>query len=291
MTKAKEIWVRKASGDKEIFSEYKLRRSLERARVSPLLVDEVIRHVRSKLIEGMSTSDIYRHAYSFLRKEKPPAASQYILKRAVLELGPTGHPFERLIGEVLRSMGFSVRVGQAVDGFCVSHEVDVLAENKGRQIVIESKFHNRPGYKTDVKVALYVQARFEDIKRKLLAQSPRPYKSLEAWLVTNTKLTSDAIRYAECVGLKAISGDYPPGSGLFDLIKQSGLYPLTCLTTLSKPQKKQLLSRGAVLCKDIIGDEGMLKSIGLKGQRIGRVITETTYLCGLGRPGSRLTEL
>jgi Holliday junction resolvase-like predicted endonuclease len=290
MTKPKEIRTKKASGDGEIFCEYKLRRSLERARVSPLLIDEVVRHVESKLIEGMSTSEIYRQAYSFLRKEQPLAACQYTLKRAVLELGPTGHPFERLVGEVLKSKGFSVRVGQTVAGFCVFHEVDVIAENKGRQIVVESKFHNRPGYKTDVKVALYVQARFEDIKRKLLAQSPRLDKSIEAWLITNTKLTSDAIRYAECVGLKAISGNYPLGSGLFDLIKQAGLYPLTCLTTLSIIQKKQLLSRGALLCNEIIGDEGMLKSVGLQGQRIGRVITETTYLCGLGRPGDQLTE-
>jgi len=33
-----------------------------------------------------------------------------------------------------------------------------------KHIFVEAKFHNRLGVKTDLKVALYVKARFDDLK-------------------------------------------------------------------------------------------------------------------------------
>ena len=101
-----------------------------------------------------------------------------------------------------------------MQGACVSHEIDVIAEKTTAALVIECKFHNQPGTKSDVKVALYVQARFEDIQKQWQKQPEPSRKFHEVWLATNTKLTSDAIQYASCVGLKAIGWDYPPNNGL-----------------------------------------------------------------------------
>ena len=44
-----------------------------------------------------------------------------------MELGPSGFPFEKLVGKILEQEGFETRVGVIVQGNCVQHEVDVIA--------------------------------------------------------------------------------------------------------------------------------------------------------------------
>ena len=271
----------KASGEVEPFSEAKLRRSLERVKASPTIIEGIVAHVRQEFINYSKTRDIYRHAFSLLRKHERPAAARYSLKRAIMELGPTGHPFENLVGELLKLRGFSVKVASIVQGLCVSHEVDVVAEQGSRHIMVECKFHNEQGIKSDVKVALYVEARFQDIEKAWQKDPAHTQKFHEAWLVTNTQLTSDAIAYASCVGMKAIGWNYPAQGSLQDLIEQAGLHPLTCLTTLSYSNKRVLLDKGLVLCKDVAKNKKALQAIGFNQPKIAQVEKEIVQLCGI----------
>lgn len=277
----KEIFIIKASGEKEPFSDLKLRHSLERAGASFPIINEIINHIRNEIKDGMKTSDIYRRAFSLLRKQDRLVAGRYALKRAIMELGPSGHPFEKLVAELLRVRGFSVEVGRIVQGICVSHEIDVVAEKDDRHIMIECKFHNQPGIKSDVKVALYVQARFEDVQKQWQKQPNHGRKFHEAWLVTNTKLTSDAIQYASCVGMKAIGWSYPTDGSLQNLIESAGLHPLTCLTTLSRAHKRLLLDRGLVLCKEILENKNFLEELDLSEPRIAQIEKEINKLCNI----------
>ena len=282
MKTEKEIFIVKASGERERFSERKLRRSLEKSRASPELIEEVVKHIKRELKDGMRTADIYRHAFSLLRKRYPLSAARYSLKKAIMELGPSGHPFERFVGELLKTQGFSVEIGKIHKGFCVSHEIDVVAEKDNRHIMVECKFHNQPGIKSDVKVALYVQARFEDIEKQWKIRPGHGQKFHEAWLVTNTKLTNDAIQYANCVKMKAIGWNYPAKESLQNLIEKSGLHPLTCLTTLSRFQKRHLLDQGLILCKDVSQNKNLLKSMGINEPKITQIFEEIDKLCQMG---------
>ncbi|MES0278519.1 MAG: ATP cone domain-containing protein [Dehalococcoidales bacterium] len=273
-----ELTIVKASGEREPFSEAKLRNSLERAGTPPDLVELTVSHVRGELRDDMKTADIYRRAFGFLRKHGRLSASRYSLKKAIMSLGPTGYPFEKLVGAVLRASGFSVEIGQHIRGYCVSHEVDVVAQKGERRIIVESKYHNKPGYKTDVKIALYVKARFDDIRKRIQEEDGGNGLS-ETWLITNTRLSLDAIRYCECTGIKAIGWDYPKNDGLQNLIETAGLHPLTSLTSLTSSQKKQLLRQGAVMCRDLTEDGRLLESIGLMGTKATRVLHEIADLC------------
>ncbi len=278
----KEVWIIKASGERELFSVNKLRSSLKKAGVSPQIIEEVVSHVAAELKDGMKTSAIYRHAFSYLRRKQPLAASRYNIKKAILALGPTGYPFEKIIGEILKTQGFSIEVGKILPGFCVTHEIDVIAENKMRFVMVESKFHNQAGYKTDVKVALYIKARFDDVKKRL----PKDGKPAEAWLVTNTKMTSDAIKYADCAGIKTIGWNHPPQGSLQQLIERSGLHPLTCLTSLTVSQKKQLVARGVILCREVMEDRSILAAIGLNKEKAAKAMQEIKGLCRLQKMGN-----
>ncbi|MDP2741642.1 MAG: restriction endonuclease [bacterium] len=286
----KEIFVIKASGEKELFSDLKLRNSLEKAKTPLDVTEKIIDQIRSGMKDGMKTSDIYRYAFLLLRKHDRSTAGRYSLKQAVMELGPSGHPFEKFVGELLKTRGFAIKVGEVVQGICVSHEIDVMAEKDESHIMVECKFHNQSGIKSDVKVTLYVQARFEDVQRQWQKQPNHGKKFHEIWLITNTKLTSDAIQYASCVGMKAIGWSYPPNGSLQNLIENAGIHPLTCLTTLSNIHKRLLLDRGLVLCKEILENKTILQGIGFNESKIKQIKQEINNLCKVNSRINNLTQ-
>jgi hypothetical protein len=186
--------------------------------------------------------------------------------------------FEDFIAEIFRKKGFDAETGKIVRGFCVEHEVDVVAWNNEKLIMVEAKFHNELGIKSDLKIALYVKARFDDL-RKMTFKYGKERQLDEGWLVTNTKFTSTAIEYGSCQGgLRMIGWNYPPVGNLHDMILESKLHPITCLSSLNGREKKELLDKGVVLCKSILENQDLLISIGLNGSKGQKVIEEIETL-------------
>jgi len=243
----RKLFVTKASGATEPFSAGKLLYSLKVAGASPKRANEIVEEVRLRLKSGVHTRDIHRMALEFLEGGASSLPARYNLKQALLELGPTGHPFETFVGHVFVSLGYRTQIRQMIRGRCVAHEVDVVARKGNEHIVVEVKFHNHPGFKTDVKTVLYVKARFDDI----VAGSARRPHVHQIWLVTNTKFTSEAVTYALCSGIQLLGWNYPVSGSLQRLAEDAGLIPITALTTLSAKNKQQLLSEGTVLCRQL----------------------------------------
>lgn len=258
---ADTITIIKASGQREAFDPEKLRFSLLNSGASQEEAEEVLKHLEPELKNGMSTHDIYHHAFSILTKMSRPVARSYSLRRAVMDLGPSGFPFEDFVAEILRAQGFQCIPRQTVIGGCVPHEVDVVAYNNKKLIMVEAKFHNELGTKSDLKVVLYVKARFDDIKDNVYDYGGNDRKVTDSWLVTNTKFSSTAIHYAECKNMTLIGWNYPEKNNLQDMIENEGLHPVTCLTTLSNDEKKQLLAGGVVLCSSIKERPQVLKDL------------------------------
>lgn len=269
--------VMKADGEREPFDPVKLERSLQHAGASSTVRAQVLSHVLQELRADMTTEDIYRRAFQMLKHEdQAPVAARYSMKRALFSLGPSGFPFEQFLSEVLRAHGWVVKTDQMLMGRCAPHEVDVVAEKEGRRVGIEAKFHNEPGGKTDIKDALYVHARYEDLKKAPLASM----RVDEGWLVTNTHFTKNAIRYARCSNLTILAWDYPRGRGLMHLIDEVGVHPLTALTTLTDGEKRRMLDSKVVLCKSVQAPH-LLEEYGVAPSRIPHVVDEAKRLCGI----------
>ncbi len=277
MKDAREIYIVKENGQKELFDHSKLENSLLRAGAEVATVDDIVNHVALELKDGMSTSQIYKHAFFLLEKKQKPIAFRYSLRRAITDLGPSGFPFEDFIAHILREKGYEALTGQMVLGGCVEHEVDVVAWNENKLIMAEAKFHNELGIKSDLKIALYVKARMDDLQGNVYFYG-KERRVDEGWLITNTKFTSTAIHYAECKGLTLIGWNYPKKGNLQDMIIDSGLHPLTCLSSISSTQKKTLLARGVVLCKTLKEDPAILKSLGLSDEKITKIVEEINSL-------------
>jgi hypothetical protein len=272
-----EIYITKTNGSKEIFSEEKLRQSLVNSGATKDTANHIVDHILKELEEGMSTSMIYDHAFFLLDRMEKPVAARYSLKKAIAELGPSGFPFEKFMAEVFRARGYHVETNQFIKGHCIEHEVDLVVWNENKLMMVEAKFHNEIGLKSDLKVALYVKARFDDIRGQEYMYGKKR-KLDEGWLMTNTKFTTKAIDYANCAGLNLIGWNYPRENNLHDFIEDVGMHPITSLSTLTGGEKKALIDAGVMLCKDT-RNHALLKNLGLSREKLEMVIEEANTIC------------
>ncbi len=214
------IQVIKASGQLEALSLDKVRVSLTRAGAYPEIIDKILLDLKPKLYDQISTREIYSQVYALFHRYQKDQSLHYSLKPALMQLGPSGYPFEKFIAQLFTAMGYQTQTQQIIQGKCVNHEVDVVAQKDNQKILIECKFHNRPGTKTEIKDALYTQARFEDINEV------GSNKYTQIWLVTNTKLTTQAIQYGRCQNMGLLAWRYPENEGIEKLIDKFNLYHL-----------------------------------------------------------------
>lgn len=275
------ILVIKASGERVPFDLVKLRGSLERSGASPEMSGLIAEKVLSQLHEGISTRKLYRLAFGLLHKRSKHLAARYRLKQAILELGPTGFPFEHFVARILENDGYRTQVGVVVEGKCVKHEVDVIADRDAQHFLVECKYHNTPGRVCDVKVPLYIHARFLDVVERWQKEPGNGHRFHQGWLVTNTRFTGDAIQFGQCAGLRMVGWDHPVKGSLKDRIDRSGLYPLTCLGSLTKAEKERLLDQGLLLARDVVEDPEALTRSLVRAPRITAVLEEANELCAL----------
>ncbi|HEY0979261.1 MAG TPA: ATPase [Candidatus Paceibacterota bacterium] len=269
----------KADGTVEVFEGTKLEASLRRAGASDTAAERIRHTIEASMGPLAESADIYRRAFQMLRHESRTSAARYSLRRALFDLGPTGHPFEDFVAELFKVEGWEVEGRRMIPGKCVTHEVDVYAKRGNEHLAAELKYHNSPGYKTDVKVALYVKARFDDIWQ--CKEEDKKVCPVDiGFLITNTKFTKQAIDYATCSGMQLLGWSYPQGASLYDRIVASGLYPVTALTTLRKAEKRLLIDQGISTCQQIREHRDILRTIGLTPERIGTVVAEANTLCG-----------
>ena len=274
--KNKNITITKASGVQDKFSSEKLRASLKKSGADDNTVENILFEIESILYDGISTKKIYQAAFNMLKKGLKSNAGRYNLKRAIMALGPSGFPFEKYIAAIFEWQGYKVQTQLFLEGACVRHEIDVLAENEDHFLLTECKFHNSLGIVSNVKIPLYVHSRYRDVQNNWQKTSGKP---LKCCVVTNTKFSADAVKYAVCAGLRLLSWDYPPKESLRNLIDESGLYPITCLTSLTNKEKETILVEGIVLCKELLKREALLHDLRISLTRIPNILSEIKSLC------------
>lgn len=277
----KNITIKKFNGDLEEFDVEKLKTSLRRSKASEEEIEKVVENILPILYDGISSKEIYKKAFTMLKKQNRTSASKYSLKRAILDLGPTGFPFERLIGALLNHHGYSTEVSVILPGECIMHEVDVLAEKDGNSYAIECKFHSDFRTSSSVQVPLYINSRFLDLQKQWNGNPSKTSQLKQGWIVTNTRFTEDAIAYGKCVGLHLLSWDYPENNGLKQNVDKYGLYPITTLTSLRKREKDLLIENEVILTKELYGTPDIMDKIGLSAKRKKMVLSEIKELCGL----------
>lgn len=270
--------ITKRSGERVDYIAKKLRKSLLRSGATNKVVKKIMKEIEANLYPGIPTKEIYKNAFRLLRKEHRATAAKYKLRNAILELGPSGFPFERYVSYLFQDDGYETKVGEIVHGECVDHEVDIIATKQNEINFMECKFHNKSTFSCNIKVPLYVYSRFCDIESYRLSQNPDSDKIFGCWIITNSKFTSEAVDYSACKGIQLLSWNYPNKSSLRERIDNAGMHPITCLTTLTKKEKHSLLSNNVILCRHIMDNEDPLKKIGINTGRIPKIMGEAKAL-------------
>jgi hypothetical protein len=267
-------YVIKATGEREEFNAQKLRDSLMKAQASPEAAQKIAGQIEQGLKDGATTKDIYHHAFKLLEEEERPVAVRYSLRRAIMELGPTGFPFEQFVAEIFRTKGFETTTDFIAKGECADHEIDIVAWNKEKLIFVEAKFHNELGIKSDLKIVLYIKARWDDLTNQEFEQFGQNKKMSEGWLITNTKFSESAVKYAKCRNMKLVGWNYPEQGNLQDLIEEAHLHPITCLSTTTPSDEKLLMEAGIILCKQARDNPDILRQAGLSDEKISKMLAE-----------------
>ena len=275
------ILVKKASGEEQPFRVEKLESSLRNAGAGDALVKEVINDITDWIYTGVTTKKIYNRAFQLLKRLRNVSAIRYKLKQAMLEMGPTGYPFEHFIGQVFEKMGYNVEVGVTLEGRCVTHEMDVIATKDHAQNLVECKYRQDQGKVVTVQTPLYVRARVDDIVGKYREDGKFEGYSFTGWVVTNTRFSSDSESYGKCSGLRLLGWDYPGGNALKDIIEREKLYPITALTTLTKKEKQQLLDEGIVTCPQLLDNLDVLDEIQFRRNKSTALVKELNDILNL----------
>lgn len=273
------FYIQKYSGKTEPFNIKKFTASLQRAGASKSLIEQLVLEI-SDLPYLRTTKEIYEFALSRLGKQNSALAARYNIKRALLDLGPSGFPFERYIAALFNAQGYETRTHTTTYGFCVEHELDVIAIKRNEHLIVECKFHNEQGLSCDVKVPLYTKARCDDIVKKLVLNGDT-HTQHKAFIVTNTRFSKQAIAYAECTGITLLGWSYPQGAGLESLIDIYHLHPITALVSLDNRQKKLLIDHGLILCRDVEHHQKALDALSLSEQDKEHLMQEMKAVCTL----------
>jgi len=264
----------KADGTQEPFSEDKLIASIKRAGIPESLNSQILEQVKNNLYENIPTSEVYKYIEQYFgNSNEYSSKSKYSLKRALMEMGPTGFPFEVFISEIMKAQGYQTEVGLTLMGKCVNHEVDVIATKGEEKLLIECKFHNRPGTRSDLQVSLYTKARFDDLKEK--------HGFTKAIIATNTKITLDGLAYADCENLGILSWSYPEENSLREMIEKYKIYPITQLAFLSLAHKQELMAKNFVLISQLCQNPNILNEIAIPKDKRGEIMAQANEVCAL----------
>ncbi|WP_366186862.1 restriction endonuclease [Flavobacterium ovatum] len=271
--------VRRQSGDSVDYDPEKLKRSLLNSGASVIVVDKILQKLTNEVYDGITTKNIYKKAFSLLKKNANFHAARYNVKTAIHLLGPAGFYFEQYIARIFESEKYEAITNLTLQGRCVSHEVDVLVKKNDRIAMIECKFHGSKEAASDVKVPMYILSRYNDLKQvshKIFSQKDQ---ISECWIATNNRFTSDAKDFAICNDIKLLSWDYPKDNSIKVKNYRDCLYPVTCLTTITLAEKEKLLSLGVILARDLTTSPEKLSEIMISPRREKNILKEVTELC------------
>ena len=141
--------------------------------------------------------------------------------------------------------------------------------------MVECKHHLQPWNGCHIQTALYVWARFLEVKKNFT----------QPMLVTNTTFTEAIIKYARGVGLRLMGWKYPKGDSLEENIERYKLYPVTLLRSIEPETLTLLLEHKIVLLKTLaqLSEPELAQILQLPPSKIKTINEEAQELCGINQ--------
>ncbi len=273
------VQIKKQSGEVVLFNEKSLYKSLVSSGANVEDANMICKEISKELYNGISTKELYEKAFGLLKNLKSSVAARYSLKRALQDLGPEGFFFEKWVAKIFEVQGYDTVTSQTLKGkSTINHEVDVIISNKNENIVCECKFRNDIEAKISVTTPMYFLSRFIDLKDSTFTFFNREFQPQKGYLITNAFFTTDSIAFANCYDINLISWNYPEDKSIKRLTDFHGLYPVTCLTSLTKEEEQTLLSKNCILVRELVKNPVLLDHFKFSAERKTLILNEATEL-------------
>ena len=240
------VYVIKANGERAVFEKGRIVKTCTRSGVPNDVARGIADEVASKVYDGMQTSEILDMVLARLKKFEAHHYHKYKLKEAIAALEPNFNEFEKYTEHLLRALGYKTKWNLIIKGECVEHQIDVLAEKDGVAYMVECKHHVNPHRWCGLGTMLQTWAAFDDIFK---GENDHNLKAV--WLVTNTKFSAHAVRYATAKKMILTGWNYPAKQSLRDMIEKESLYPITILHT-EKKKYEEFSNAGILLLKELV---------------------------------------
>ena len=244
------VIVTKFDGRKQPLNKGKIIRTCLRMHVTHQQANEIAKRIEKEAYDGISTKEILRKIFSYIKKYRPELKNRKDLRGAIAFLR-SKPDFEQFISLLLKEYGYEIETNQIIPGKCVEHEIDVIARKKNEILFVEVKHHFQYHTYTGVSVFLEVQAEFEDLVEGYKTGKHK-IKFNKALIVCNTKISEHAKRYAVCRGIRHIAWRYPEEKSLEKMIEEKKLYPITILKSLDMSIQTKLADKGIILLKQLV---------------------------------------
>ena len=266
------VYIIKADGSRQIFEKWKVVRSCVRLGLSEKDASIVADRVESEIYEGITTKQILKLIFKHMRKFKPEIKYQIDLREAVCSLRPKPD-FELFIARLLEEEGYRVKRNIVLRGKCIDHEIDCIAEKDGDVLYVEIKHHLNPHVFTGVDVFLKSYAKFLDLREGYKIGNHKVNFS-KILIVCSTKISDQALRYADCIKISYIAWKVPKKRSLEEIITEKKLYPITFLKSLRFEEQTKLSDNGFILLKDLIKTPIKIieEKTGMEGKRIEKLV-------------------
>ncbi len=268
----------KSDGESQPFDIEKIKRTILHSGASKETIDRIASEVEKKVRDGMRTREIYDMVIALLEQKAPAVSRRYDLKNAIIRLGPAGFDFEKYIAELLAAYGYKTELPPILEGACVTHEVDVLATKEGRTSMIEAKLRQELGVFITIKDTMSTWARFLDlVDSAKIGKAPHLD---ECWLVTNSRFSTDSIKFGHCKNMVMLSWDHPRERPLPIWIDDVSLYPVTILKSIGPSILKSFSEANILLLRDLvkISPEELQESLKLSPDVIKKLIEEAKMI-------------
>lgn len=246
------------NGERELYNENKLARSLQNAGADNETIKKILKKVEGKLYNEIKTKLIFKFVFEQLKKIEKSSGIRYNLKQGIMDLGTDGgYAFEKFMARVLEKKGYYTELNRKVKGELIEHEIDVVAKKGEEKIMVEAKHFSKPWLGMQIQTALYVYARFLDVRKTFN----------KAMLATNTKFSPQVINYSEGVGIRLIGWRYPKNESLEETIKKYKIYPITILP-IPKYKIRRYLEKNIITFQDLLKEKDLSPDLKQEIERI-----------------------
>ncbi len=241
--------VRKADGTLQPFNREKVLKTCRRLRLSDTEANEVVAEIEQKIFEGITTKRIMDMIFEHGQRHKPHLGHIIDLREAIAMMRPKPD-FEKFVALLLDHDGYRTVTNKILQGKCIDHEIDVIANRGSEVLYVEVKHHTQFHTFTGLDTFFEVNSAFQDLVEGYLAHAHQ-YGFTKPMLVLNTKISDHAKRYAACRGIGAIGWKIPEHAGIEHYIDQKLLYPITIIKDLDTGTLGKLGDSGIYTLKQL----------------------------------------